>query len=52
MAVRHGRYVTFKLAEDAVQSCFFQKILNLIDDVRRIPSLAKAEDIHGAVKIL
>ena len=35
--VSHGRYVTFQLAEVAVPSELFQKILNLIDDLRRRP---------------
>ncbi len=36
-AVRHGRYVTFQLAEIAVPGNLFQKILSLIDDLRRRP---------------
>ena len=35
--VRHGRYVTFQLAEVAVPRSLFQKILSLIDDLRRRP---------------
>jgi len=35
--VSHGRYVTFQLAEVAVPRSLFQKILNLIDDLRRRP---------------
>ena len=35
--VRHGRYVTFQLAEVAVPRELFQKILELIDDLRRRP---------------
>jgi len=35
--VRHGRYVTFQLAEVAVPRNLFQKILGLIDDLRRSP---------------
>ena len=35
--VRHGRYVTFQLAEGAVPRSVFQKILELIDDLRRRP---------------
>ena len=35
--VRHGRYVTFQLAEVAVPRSLFQKILRLIDDLRRRP---------------
>ena len=33
--IRHGRYVTFQLAEVAVSRNLFQKILSLIDDLRR-----------------
>ncbi len=33
--VRHGRYVTFQLAEGAVPKDPFRKILFLIDDLRR-----------------
>jgi hypothetical protein len=33
--VRHGRYVTFQLAEVAVSRELFRKILSLIDDLRR-----------------
>jgi len=33
--VRHGRYVTFQLAEVAVPRSLFEKILSLIDDLRR-----------------
>ena len=32
--VRHGRYVTFQLAEVAVPRSLLQKILDLIDDLR------------------
>ena len=35
--VRHGRYVTFQMAEVAVPRELFQKILRLIDDLRRMP---------------
>ena len=38
--VRHGRYVTFQLAEVAVPRNLFQKILNLINDLRRRPAPA------------
>jgi hypothetical protein len=38
--VRHGRYVTFQLAEVAVPRSLFQKILALIDDLRRRPASA------------
>ncbi len=35
--VRHGRYVTFQLAEVAVPKELFRKILSLIDDLMRRP---------------
>ena len=35
--VRHGRYVTFQLAEVAMLGSLFEKILGLIDDLRRRP---------------
>ena len=35
--VRHGRYVTFQLAEVAVPRSLLKKILDLIDDLRRRP---------------
>ena len=35
--VLYGRYVTFQLAEVAVPRSLFQKILSLIDDLRRRP---------------
>ncbi len=38
--VRHGRYVTFRLAEVAVPRELFQKILSLIDDPRPSPAPA------------
>ncbi|MDP6928045.1 MAG: transposase, partial [Rhodospirillales bacterium] len=38
--VRHGRYVTFQLAEVAVPKDLFRKILGLIDDLRRRPAPA------------
>ena len=38
--VSHGRYVTFRLAEVAVPRSLFQKILSLIDDLRRRPAPA------------
>ena len=38
--VRHGRYVTFQLAEVAVPRELFRKILGLIDDLRRRPAPA------------
>ena len=38
--VSHGRYVTFQLAEVAVPRNLFQKILSLIDDLRRRPAPA------------
>jgi hypothetical protein len=38
--VRHGRYVTFQLAEVAVSRGLFEIILRLIDDLRRRPAPA------------
>ncbi len=38
--VRHGRYVTFQLAEVAVPRNLFREILRLIDDLRRRPAPA------------
>jgi hypothetical protein len=38
--VRHGRYVTFHLAEVSVPRKLFQKILELINDLRRRPGPA------------
>ncbi len=38
--IRHGRYVTFQLAEVAVPKELFRKILSLIDDLRRRPAPA------------
>ncbi len=35
--VRHGRYVTFQLAEVAVPRNLFQKTIDLIKDLRRRP---------------
>jgi hypothetical protein len=35
--VRHGRYITFQLAEIAVPRQLFREILSLIDDLRRRP---------------
>ena len=35
--VRHGRYVTFQLAEVAVPKSLFQITLSLIADLRRKP---------------
>ncbi len=35
--VRHGRCVTFQMAEVAVPRSLFRKILSLIDDLRRRP---------------
>ncbi len=37
---RHGRYVTFQLAEVAVPRDLFRKILSLIDDPRPKPAPA------------
>ena len=48
--VRHGRYVTFQLAEVAVPRDLFRKILSLIDDLRRRPAPAQAEGIDGEEK--
>ena len=38
--VRHGRHVTFQLAEVAVSRDLFRKILSLIDDLRPRPAPA------------
>ena len=38
--VSHGRYVTFQLAEVAVPRGLFQKVLDLIDDLRPRPAPA------------
>ncbi len=38
--IRHGRYVTFQLAEVAVPRELFRKILSLIDDLRPRPAPA------------
>ena len=38
--VRHGRYVTFQLAEVAIPRSLFANILRLIDDLRRRPAPA------------
>ncbi len=38
--VRHGRYVTFQMAEIAVPRDLFQEILRLIDELRRSPLAA------------
>ena len=38
--VRHGRYVTFQLAEVPVPRGLFEIILRLIDDLRRRPAPA------------
>ncbi len=48
--VRHGRYVTFQLAEVAVPKELSRKILSLIDDLRRRPAPAWAGKIDGQVK--
>jgi hypothetical protein len=37
VAVIRDRYVTFQLAEVAVPRSLFEKILSLIDDLRRRP---------------
>ncbi len=38
MVVRHGRYITFQLAEVAIPRSLFANILRLIDDLRRRPA--------------
>ncbi len=38
--VRHGRCITFQLAEVAIPRCLFNKILRLIDDLRPRPAPA------------
>ncbi len=38
--VRHGRYITFQLAEVAIPRCLFANILSLIDDLRPRPAPA------------
>ncbi len=38
--VRHGRYVTFQLAEVAVPRNLFQEILRRVDELRRRPAPA------------
>ena len=38
--VRHGRYVTFQLAEVAIPRGLFEIILRLIDNLRRRPAPA------------
>ncbi len=40
MVVRHGRYVTFQMAEVAVPGSLFQKILDPIDDLLPRPAAA------------
>ncbi len=35
--VRHGRYITFQMAEVAVPSALFAEILRLIDGLRPAP---------------
>ncbi len=35
--VRHGRYITFQLAEVAIPRSLFANILRLIDDLRPAP---------------
>ncbi len=46
---RHGRYVTFQLAEVAVPRNLFREILRRIDDLRPRPPPVQAEEIHGEV---
>ncbi len=36
--VRHGRYITFQLAEVAIPRTMFAEILRLIDDLRPRPA--------------
>ncbi len=48
--VRHGRYVTFQLSEVAVSRDLFRKILRLIDDLRRRPVPAEAEELYCEVE--
>ncbi len=48
--VRHGRYVTFQLAEVAVPRNLFREILRLIDKLRPSPTPALAERIDGEEK--
>ncbi len=43
--VRHGRYITFQLAEVAIPRSLFANILSLIDDLRRRPAPAWAGEI-------
>ncbi len=35
--IRHGRYVTFQMAEAAVPRDLFQEVLRMIDGLRRSP---------------
>ena len=35
--VRHGRYITFQMAEVAISRPLFAEILRLIDDLRPMP---------------
>ena len=48
--VRHGRYVTFQLAEVAVPRNLFREILRRVDELRRRPAPAQAEGIDGEEK--
>ncbi len=45
-AVRHGRYVTFQLAEVAVPWMLFAEILRLIAELRPTPDLAPARGVR------
>ncbi len=47
---RHGRYVTFRLAEVAVPRNLFREILRRVDELRRRPAPAQAEEIDGEEK--
>ncbi len=49
--VRHGRYVTFQLAEVAIPRTLFANILRLIDDLRRRPVPAYAGTIDDTMKM-
>ena len=48
--VRHGRYVTYQMAEVAVPRNLFRKILRRINELRRRPAPAWAEGIDGEEK--
>ncbi len=48
--VRHGRYITFQLAEVAIPRSLFANILRLIDYLRPRPASAYAEEIDREVE--